>query len=72
MSTPQSWTLFLTDSRGATAPEAALARGMDIDVKRTSYEDVKLRAADYITMLVFTVLAAAIVVPVLTKGAAGI
>ena len=51
---------------------AALARGMDIDVKRTSYEDVKLRAADYITMLVFAVLAAVIVVPVLTKGAAGI
>ena len=51
---------------------AALARGMDIDVKRTSYEEVKLRAADYITMIVFAVLAAAIVIPVLTKGAAGI
>ena len=51
---------------------AALARGMDIDVKRTSYEEVKLRAADYVTMIVFAVLASAIVIPVLTKGASGI
>lgn len=32
---------------------AALARGMDVDVKRSSYEEVRLHAADYITMTVF-------------------
>lgn len=51
---------------------AALARGMDIDVKRSSYEEVRLRAADYITMLLFAALSATIVVLVTTKGAAGV
>ena len=51
---------------------AALARGMDIEVKRSSYEEVKLRAADYITMAVFAVLAAGIVILVSSKGAAGL
>ena len=32
---------------------AALARGMDVDTKRSAYEEVKLRAADYIIMAVF-------------------
>lgn len=51
---------------------AALARGMDIDVKRSSYEEVRLRAADYITMLLFAALSTTIVVLVTTKGAAGV
>ncbi len=32
---------------------AALARGMDVDVKRSSFEEVKLHAADYLVMSVF-------------------
>lgn len=32
---------------------AALARGMDVDVKRSSFEEVKLHAADYLVMTVF-------------------
>ncbi len=32
---------------------AALARGMDVDVKRSSFEEVRLRAADYAVMAVF-------------------
>ena len=51
---------------------AALARGMDIDVRRSSYEEVHLRAADYIVMLLFAALSIAIVVLVTTKGAAGL
>ena len=51
---------------------AALARGMDIDVKRSSYEEMRLHAADYIAMLFFAALSAAIVILVTTKGAAGI
>ena len=49
---------------------AALSRGMDIDVKRTSYEEVHLRAADYFVMLLFAALSATIVILVTTKGAA--
>ncbi len=51
---------------------AALAQGMDIDVKRSSYEEMRLHAADYIAMLFFAALSAAIVILVTTKGAAGI
>ena len=51
---------------------AALARGMDIDVKRSSYEEVRLRAADYMTMLLFAALSVTIVVLVTTKGTAGV
>lgn len=51
---------------------AALARGMDIDVKRSSYEEVRLHAADYIVMFIFAALASAIVILVSSKGAAGI
>lgn len=32
---------------------AALARGMDVEVKRSSYEEVKLRVPDYIVMFIF-------------------
>ncbi len=51
---------------------AALARGMDVDVKRSSSEEMRLHAADYIAMLFFAALSAAIVILVTTKGAAGI
>ena len=51
---------------------AALARGMDIDVKRSAYEEVRLHAADYIAMLIFAALASVIVILVSTRGAAGI
>ncbi len=51
---------------------AALARGMDVDTKRSSYEEVKLRAADYITMTLFAVISGAIIILVSSKGAAGI
>lgn len=51
---------------------AALARGMDIDVRRSAFEEVRLRPADYITMLLFAALSVTIVVLVTTKGAAGL
>ena len=51
---------------------AALARGMDIDVRRSSFEEVRLRAWDYTVMLLFAALSIAIVVLVTTKGAAGL
>ncbi|MBQ9033984.1 MAG: energy-coupling factor transporter transmembrane protein EcfT [Lachnospiraceae bacterium] len=51
---------------------AALARGMDVDVRRSSYEEMKLRAADYVTMAVFAVLAGTIIIRVSMKGAAGL
>ena len=35
---------------------AALARGIDSEGKRSSYEEVKLRAADYIVIAAFTLL----------------
>ena len=35
---------------------ATMARGMDIDVKRSSYEEVKLRAADYLLIILFAAL----------------
>ena len=31
---------------------ATMARGMDMDIRRSSYEEVKLRAADYILIVV--------------------
>ena len=51
---------------------AALARGMDIDVRRSAFEEVRLRPADTITMLLFAALSVTIVVLVTTKGAAGL
>ena len=51
---------------------AALARGMDADRTRSSYEEVRLRAADYITMAVFAALTGVIVALVTAKGAAGV
>ncbi len=51
---------------------AALARGMDADRTRSSYEEVRFRAADYITMAVFAVLTGVIVALVTAKGAAGV
>lgn len=50
---------------------AALARGMDVDVKRSAYEQVRLSGADYIVMLLFAALSAAIVIMVTAKGAEG-
>lgn len=35
---------------------AAVARGMDADGKRTSYEEIRLRAVDYIVMAAFLIL----------------
>ena len=45
--------LFSTISVMEELAAAALARGMDAGVKRSSYEVVKLRAADYIVIAVF-------------------
>ena len=45
--------LFSTISVMEELAAAALARGMDAGVKRSSYEVVKLRAADYIVIVVF-------------------
>lgn len=36
---------------------ASLARGLDADHERTSYEEVRMRAADYVVIVVFGVLA---------------
>ena len=35
---------------------AAVARGMDADGKRSSYEEIKLHTADYVVMAAFIVL----------------
>ena len=35
---------------------AAMARGLDIDIKRSSYDEVKLRMVDYLFMALFLVL----------------
>ena len=56
--------LFSTISVMEELAAAALARGMDIDVRRSSYEDVRLRWVDYVTMAVF----AAVVVYMMATG----
>ena len=43
---------------------AAMARGLDVDIKRSSYEEVKLRVADYIVIFAF---ASMIVLSVILK-----
>lgn len=40
---------------------AAMARGMDAEGQRTSYEEVRLHAADYVVMVVFVLLGAYII-----------
>ena len=48
---------------------AAMARGMDIDIRRNSYEEVRLRLPDYIVIAVFTgLLVFALIFGELIKG----
>lgn len=48
--------LFSTVSVMEELAAAAVARGMDAEGKRTSYEEIRLHMADYIVMAVFVVL----------------
>lgn len=45
--------LFSTMSVMEELAAATMARGMDIEVKRTSYEEVKLRLIDYLLIVLF-------------------
>jgi len=47
---------------------AAVARGMDADGKRSSYEEIRLGAADYIVMVIFIIL---IIFILITAGRIG-
>lgn len=54
--------LFSSASVMEELAAAAEARGLDADHARTSYEEVHMRAADYVTIVLFVGLAAAVVV----------
>ena len=54
--------LFSSASVMEELAAAAEARGLDADHARTSYEEVRMRAADYVTIAAFVGLAAAVVV----------
>ena len=50
---------------------ATVARGMDVDVRRSSYEKVKLRAADYLLIVLFIALfALSVIVGEMVKNGA--
>ncbi|MCR4932978.1 MAG: energy-coupling factor transporter transmembrane protein EcfT [Lachnospiraceae bacterium] len=52
---------------------ATMARGMDVDIKRSSYEEVKLKAIDYILICLFIALVAvSIILGNMVKGGSAI